>query len=235
MTSARHPRGIASLVLLIAGAAFADPAPTPPADDRISDLLPPDVAQSRCYSGTFSGQSVELQDWSDPGLEPVPGVFQFGKQVMRPKPETLPAEEIASLTLRLIHDDRKADYDWIYNFILLAEMRDGSRKMFGAGECPWYATPQTGSDGETSSPNTIGLACYIDCDGGGMALRRVSGQSALELYFYGHGIGLRMSAGCGGGGSYRIGTGETDQETAFRIEPAEDARCKPLVDWQAEN
>ena len=41
-------------------------------------------------------------------------------------------------TLQLVYDTRQADYDWIHNFRLSAEV-EGVGTMFASGECPWYA------------------------------------------------------------------------------------------------
>jgi len=45
---------------------------------------------------------------------------------------------VRSFTLQLVYDTREADYDWIHNFRLLAEV-EGVGTMYAAGECPWYA------------------------------------------------------------------------------------------------
>lgn len=220
-----------------AGNTSATPDATAPAtpaapDSLMLDLLPRRTKQAVCLTGTFAGQAIEVEDWRKPGHEPVPGVFRFGEPVMRPVPLTRPDQAVASMTLSLTYDDRKSDYDWIYNFILMATMADGSLKLFGAGECPWYASPHSLGNGEVWPPSTTKLGCGIDCDGGGMGLERIAGTRAMALHFDGEGIGMRMSAGCGGrGGDYRLGTGDADNKVLFRLEPAKASACKPLVKW----
>lgn len=247
----KTPASIRSTLLLVAGIALlpwgpalgeepasnaaatpATAAPSAPAapGTLMLDLLPRRLNRSVCLTGTFSGQAVEMEDWRNPGHEPVPGVFRFGEQVMRPVPLTKPDQTVAAMTLSLTYDDRKADYDWIYNFILMATMADGSLKLFSAGECPWYASPHRFDAGDFYPANSTKLGCGIDCDGGGMGLERIAGTRAMALHFDGDGIGLRMSAGCSGG-SYRLGTGPADDKVHFRLEPAKASACKPLVKW----
>src|SRR4029079_9800263 len=84
---------------------------------------------------------------------------------MRPVPSLMKDMSVRSFTLQLVYDTREADYDWIHNFRLLAEV-EGVGTMYAAGECPWYAKDKIyGSDKQEIRGNTAGLLCYIDCDG----------------------------------------------------------------------
>jgi hypothetical protein len=125
---------------------------------------------------------------------------------------------VRSLTLQLVHDSRKADYDWIYNFRIAAEV-DGLGTLYAAGECPWYVRS-----------NTSGIGCGIDCDGGSFGVDRVPGAQALWLSID-PSLGLRMKAGCGGRGAYRVkpaGSG-----AVFRLQQAPPAACRALEEMAA--
>jgi hypothetical protein len=135
---------------------------------------------------------------------------------------------IRSFTLQLVHDTRQADYDWIYNFRLAAEV-EGVGTLFASGECPWYAKDKVwGPDKREITGSTTSLYCYIDCDGGGFDLDRVVGASAL-LMSYDPRFGLRMKGGCGGRGSYRIRPAAAG--IAFRLETTGAEACRPLEEW----
>jgi hypothetical protein len=225
----RLPYGALCFAALFWVAGRAEPA-TSEAGTMIGPLLPKALGEKVCYAGTYSKQAIDIEDWSHTKNVPVPGLIQFGEQVMRPEPETLPSQEISSLTLLLDYDDRTAGYDWIYNFTLRAEPAQWSSKLFGAGECPWYAKDRAEWNAETQKANEGYLHCGIDCDGGEMTVERVPGTGDLLLRFDGM-SGLRMSAGCGGGGTYRLGTAKKDGDTAFLLNKADTSTCKPLEDW----
>ena len=86
---------------------------------------------------------------------------------MRPVPASTKAVPIRSFTLRAAPTTRrKADYDWIYNFRLLAEA-EGVGTMYASGECPWYAKDKvlgldkrkiTGSTTDLSATSTATVA-----------------------------------------------------------------------------
>lgn len=215
--------------------AVADPGHPEAKSAVIKPLLPQSAGQAVCFSGTFPDKSLDMEDWSHTTLEVVPGVLQFGEPVMRPVPRHLPGQKVTGLTLSLTYDDRSSDYDWIYNFRLMATLDDGRPVLFASGECPWYDKTKTVEDRGEVKGNTDHLGCYIDCDGGGMGMTRISGTTGLDLRFWGDGLGLRMSAGCGGRGSYRLGTGDADDDVPFHLAPAGAAQCAPLEAWANED
>jgi hypothetical protein len=183
----------------------------------MAPLLPPAVeGQSTCFAGTFVGQALDLEDWSKTQLVALDRLAPDGKPYMRPVPRELKDKPVHGFVLQLIHDDRKSDYDWIYNFRLAAEV-EGVGTLFAAGECPWFA-------GSPILAPRSGIYCYIDCDGGGFNVDRVPGAQALYVSFESY--GLRMKAGCGGGGSYRVKAGTPG--AVFRLKQASAATCQPL-------
>jgi hypothetical protein len=60
-----------------------------------------------------------------------------------------------------------------------------------------------------------------------MTVERIAGTGGVDLTFdY-----MRMSAGCGGGGRYRVGAGDEPKKTSFRLERVPLAMCRPLKAW----
>jgi hypothetical protein len=147
---------------------------------------------------------------------------------MHQVPPVLRDRAIHSLTLELVYDERRADYDWIYDFRLAADV-EGLGTLFAAGECPWYARDKMyGPHADKITANTVDLGCYIDCDGGGFRLDRIARQPTLVLSFAPR-LGLKMKGGCGGAGSYRIKPAHS--EVAFRLARAGAEACRPLRQW----
>jgi hypothetical protein len=200
----------------------------PGASALIAPLLPQAEGQSVCLTGSFTDRVMDVEDWSKAKLEPTKNLSPDGKPYMRPVPSLMKDMSVRSFTLQLVYDTREADYDWIHNFRLLAEV-EGVGTMYAAGECPWYAKDKIyGSDKQEIRGNTAGLLCYIDCDGGGFGLERVAGASAMSMTFDPR-IGLKMKGGCGGGGIYRIKPVTSD--ITFRLQTTTAEACKPLEEW----
>lgn len=200
----------------------------PGAHALVAPLLPQQEGQSVCLSGSFTSQVMDVEDWSKAKMEPTKHLSPDGKPYMRPVPPVMKDMGVRSFTLQLVYDTRTADYDWIHNFRLSAEV-DGVGTMFAAGECPWYAKDKVyGWDKREITGNTTDIGCYIDCDGGGFGLERVPGTPALLMSFDPR-IGLRMKGGCGGGGTYRIKPATSG--ITFRLQTASAEACKPLDEW----
>lgn len=190
----------------------------PGAEALIGPLLPAALGETACFAGSFSGQTMDIEDWSKARLVPLQRLSPDGKPHMRNTPPVLQDREIKSFTLQLVYDDRQSDYDWIYNFRLLAHI-DGIGETYAAGECPWFA----GARSKEYRPNTTELICGIDCDGGGFELERIAGREVLSMQFDPR-VGLRMKAGCGGGGSYSLRA--AGKPVAFRLQKAPAAACR---------
>ncbi len=200
----------------------------PDANALIAPLLPQGDGQSACLTGSFTDRVMDVEDWSKSKMEPTKHLSLDGKPYMRPVPPIMKDMSVRSFTLQLVYDTREADYDWIHNFRLLAEV-EGVGTMYASGECPWYAKVKVrGPDKQESTGNTTNIGCYIDCDGGGFDLERVAGAAALSMTFDPR-FGLRMKGGCGGGGRYRIKPVTSD--ITFRLQTASAEACKPLEEW----
>jgi hypothetical protein len=201
----------------------------PPAENAlIGPLLPQGEGHSVCLAGSFARQVMNVEDWSRSKMEPTKNLSPDGQPYMRPVPPVMKDTPIRSFTLQLIYDTREADYDWIHNFRLLAEV-EGVGTLYASGECPWYARKKYDRDTDrTIRPSTTSLFCYIDCDGGGFELDRVAGAPAVAMSFDPR-IGLKMKGGCGGGGIYRIKPATS--EITFQLQTASAEACKPLEEW----
>lgn len=220
-------------VLASAAAGFAAtrgllaPLLQPGPEAMIAPLLPRAAGASACFKGTFTGRTMDLEDWSRSRLVPIDTPGADGKPMLRAEAPREKAREVRSFTLSLAYDTRSSSYDWIYNFLMSAEV-DGVPTLFAAGECPWWETAKTDRDGGVMHANTTGVTCGIDCDGGGFDLERIAGTRAVRMGFWTG--GLRMKAGCGGGGPYRLSP--PDRSTvSFRLEAAPAADCTQLDDW----
>jgi hypothetical protein len=218
----------ASIVASVAavGAWQAATLSPPAADALIGRLLPQSEGRSACFHGTFTDGAMDIEDWSRTRSEPAGTFMPDGRPYMRPVPAAAKAVPIRSFTLQLTYDSRTADYDWIYNFRLLAEA-EGVGTMYAAGECPWYARDKVyGWDKQEIAPSTTRMLCYIDCDGGFFDVERIAGAPAVTMAFDAvH--GLRMKGGCGGGGIYRI-KAASSSGIVFRLQTASAETCKPL-------
>lgn len=174
---------------------------------RIEPLLPAEGASS-CFQGAFDGSA---------GL-----TFGF------PHEKRTQEAHVTRLVLRLDreagqepHRDSQFSYnfDWRYDFRMTAETSDkGGFKS--AGQCDW-------TDDAIAQVEPA-LYCFIDCDGGGIELKRVPARSALDMVWAADGW-LRMST-CGGGGEILRGGATTK---TFRLARAPDELCKgmPLLDY----
>jgi hypothetical protein len=227
--SGAHSMTRAKLLALFSASvvAWQAAAPARPAESALlAPLLPQGEGQSACYTGAFTGQAMDIEDWSRARSEPTENLSPDGKPYMRHVPPVMKATPIRSFTLQLTYDSRTSDYDWIYNFRLLADA-EGIGTMYAAGECPWYAKDKVyGWDKREITGSTTGMLCYIDCDGGFFDVDRIAGAPALTLSFDAvH--GLKMKGGCGGGGIYRV-KAPSSSGIAFRLQTASAEVCKPL-------
>ena len=215
----------ATLVSLVSFESDARSAePDPKAVSEIKDILPHNrIGQEICFSGTFNGQTVDMEDWSHISHEVVPGVFVAGEPAIRPVPRALPAQDISNLRLHLTYHNKRRDESWSYFFTLMVESKSLGKTLFARSGCDWYA-------GEDGTGATV-LYCGIECDGGAFDVERIGATRDLNLTFrY-----LSMQRGCDGGGTYRIGTGDSYDKNVFHLEKVPLSVCRPLKDWARKN
>lgn len=223
-----RPRGLlAGLFILAIGIGFIA-ARHLYAASLIKPLLPGPGTFS-CFTGTYAAHSVDIEDWTKGKQVPSGKLRPDGTPHMWTvfdRETNVPVERV---TLRLDHDTRKSDYDWIFNFTLVAQT-SGKGMLHARGECPWYDKDVVETPIGLKLPaGAFTLACGIDCDGGLMDLTRMTGRGALSLAF-GRRIGLTMKPGCGGGGRFRVYANASEQE--FRLDPAPQSACAQLNDLQ---
>jgi hypothetical protein len=212
-----------TVFLAVAGCGYAG-ASYLYAESLIRPLLP-GPGGFACFTGSYTGRSVDVDDWSKGKRVPTGHNGSDGQPAMRIEFEHTADVPVTALTLRLDYDDRKASYDWIFNFKLVAEAGPLGT-LHAHGECPWY--DRTVADGPGvcgTEANTFRLGCGIDCDGGSMSLTRAIGADALKLDFWEH--GLLMRPGCGGGGRFRVKPAKSNP-ASLRLERAPAARCAAL-------
>lgn len=223
-----HPlRKCAQRILLSAGLMLA-PAAVVPAQDvdpasRVKPLLP-GPGKFACFTGTYTGRTMDVADWSKEATEPREYEAPDGTRGIAkdfPREKNVP---VHAFTLRLDYDSRKASYDWIFNFTLVAHT-EKTGLIYARGECPWHEQTYVDKDIDYRiEANTTRLFCGIDCDGGGMSLTRIPGSKALTMGF--DAMGLLMKKGCGGGGHFRVHANASGGD--FRLEPAPTSACKGL-------
>ncbi len=182
---------------LVAAAALAAPLVLP-----IAELLPAGEGQSTCFAANFDGSQELVSGWH------------------REKPTPAP---VTRMTVRFHHpegeeafrDDASGrGYDWRYTAYVGVTVKGDAAPVGAPTICEW----------RRHAINAIApsLGCYIECDGGGIEIRRVPGRKAVHAVWEASSH-LRMS-GCGGGGVILRG-GETAK--TFRLEAVPQAECKP--------
>ena len=208
----------ASLLVLVS--VPAEEAPPAAGRDRlIADVLPPHrVGAAMCLEGSFTGKAVDVEDWNKTTGEPVPGSFQFGKQVMRPVPERRPDQSVSLVQLHLVQEKPVTDgEDRHYGFRLLVQLEGWGEPLLAAGDCTYRSRAREMDYSWKLDATTTTLYCGIDCDGGGMQVARAGDSRELEFEF--GETGLRMSGGCSRG-NFRVGGVRRDRSTG-RPEPGQ--------------
>ncbi len=192
--------------------------------DRLIKPLLPQKGDFACYKGTYAGANVDIEDWAKGRSVDSGGLKPDGTPAKVIEFDRTPSVPLHGLTLRLDFDSRKASYDWIFNFTLVADTSTLG-VLHARGECPWYDKPYKESDSNYSvEPNTLSLGCGIDCDGGSMLLTRLPSQNAMHLEF--SDLGLLMKRGCGGGGRFRVYPAKASE--VLRLERVPKEQCKSL-------
>lgn len=215
------------LAMLMLAPADVVPAQAVDPDTRVKPLLP-GPGKFACFTGTYTGRTMDIADWSKEATEPREYEAPDGTRGVTkdfPREKNVP---VHTFTLRLDYDSRKASYDWIFNFTLVA--RTGKTGLiYARGECPWHEKVYIDKDIDYRvEANTTHLYCGIDCDGGGMSLSRIPGSKALTISF--DAMGLLMKKGCGGGGHFRVHANASGGD--FRLEPAPASACRGLKSLQ---
>jgi hypothetical protein len=211
---------ITGLTVLLGLSAEQAGGEAPKASDgnEIKSILPHGKpGEEACFEGTFSGRTIDMEDWAHVTTEEVPGLEVGGKPATRPVPRSLPGQDVSRVALHLTFQE-KADTSFDYLFTVMTASKGESGELFARSGCAWSEKANT-------------LDCWIECDGGSFDVARITGTETVDLTF----SYLSMQAGCEGGGAFRIGTGESPEKISFRLAKAPLNVCKPLKDWDGEN
>ena len=231
-------RILASAGVFVAGSAAASEAKrTVPPDALIKSVLAPKIGDAVCFAGTFEGQKVNVWDYAKAKPVPVPGVFQFGKQVMRPEPHVYVDQALTAMTLLVGRDEREHEtWDEMHDFTMSISLQGWPGTLDASGECPFRLSDKAieGSS-DIVARNTTTLYCGIDRDGGGMEVERVAGTSDVVFRFNPRSGGLRMSGGCSPG-SYHVGGDAKpfDEEERVARKPPLDFRLRRIPDAECD-
>lgn len=237
------PRCILIPALGIAVALIVSPVPAQQRNPKgtavdllIKPLLARKVGDAVCFSGTFEGLKTNVWDYSRAKPVPVPGLFRFGEQVMRPEPYVYVDQSLTAMTLLLSRDGRAHEHwDEMHDFRLSISLEGWPTRLQAAGECLLRLTdrPIEGSR-DSAQVNTTKLICGIECDGGLMEVERVAGTGDVIFRFDPRGGGLRMSGRCSGRQPYHVGGDAKpyDEElqkarkpVSFRLTPVSAEAC----------
>ncbi len=123
-----------------------------------------------------------------------------------------PKQQVTRIEFRLAYHRFEPDESFPegqrnYYFQVLARLRGHDKQLSTIGEC---------------SPGAGKISCSVDCDGGGVVVKRTGkpGQILLSLDEYGS---LRMTDGCDGG----------EEEDAVNLQPGEDDHTFLLTETSA--
>lgn len=223
-------------VTLAAGYVSAERPAGAATNTLIKPLLAKKAGEAVCFSGIFDDQKVNVWDYAKAKQVPVPGLFKFGEQVMRPEPFVHVDQPLTAMTLMLQRDGREHEHwDEMHVFRLRISLAGWPTPLRAAGECIMRFTdrPVEGSR-DSAAVVTTKFHCGIDCDGGLMEVERVAGTGDLTFRFDQRSGGLRMSAGCSGRQAYHVGGDAKpyDEElrkarkpVAFRLAPLRGKAC----------
>jgi hypothetical protein len=229
--------GLASTLAMSSSLARKRTPASHTADALMRPLLAKKVGGAVCFSGTFENSKVNIWDYAKAKPVPVPGLFRFGEQVMRPEPHVYVDQRLTAMTLLLHHDERTHEHwDEMHVFQLQISLQDWPSPLKAAGECQLRFTnrPIEGRR-DITGVTTTRIFCGIDCDGGLMEVERVAGAGDLIFRFDPRGGGLRMSAGCSGGQPYHVGGDAKPYDEAlqkvrkpmsFRLTPLTGEACE---------
>ena len=164
-----------------------------------------------------SGEEGELTKF----LPPVPGTrICFSRLYDAEHLKAHPKQKVTELEFRLSYYRHPPAEDLPkgqnnYYFALFAKLRGSSEKLQSFGEC---------------TPSGDAIACMVECDGGGIQVKRRPDEKVL-VYFAAD-IGRIRMAGCDGdeeGDSVDLTPGADDRE--FLLSKTPDAECPAYDDW----
>jgi len=204
----------------------------------IKDLLARNVKDIVCFRGSFTGHGINVRDYLKAKSVPAPDLSQDGKQVMRTVPAIYVGQDVRSLTVLVEREDGVSEnWDEMHGFSLKVSMRGWRGPLYTEGSCSWRGSDKlVKGTSEVAEANTSTLSCHVDCEGGGMEMRRVPGSRDVIFHFHNTDEGLRMSGSPKDEGSYYLGgsgkpleeaaPGEEKHPVEFRLSPMPAKQCE---------
>lgn len=207
-------------------------------DTAIKSIIPHErVGTESCFEGSFTDKALDmtaLPSYADQAAfaKAASEAKAAGKDEPANPPTTraLPAQGVSHVALHLTFTNgREANGEsWDLGFTVKVTSPGLGQDLYARSGCAW-----SGWDAKTDKdiePEFM-LACWIECDGGGMRAVRVPGKQGVDVFF----SRLRMQSGCEGGGRFSVADSEASQEVSFRLAPAPLKVCKSLKDWDRED
>ena len=161
------------------------------------------------------GEERQLADL----LPPEPGArICFAREYDAAHLKAHPDQKVQSIAFRLAYFMHEPDEYYPkgqrnYYFELRTVMRDGGRKIGAAGEC-------------VPSPDGTNVFCGVECDGGGVLIRRASTKGGMLVDLGATGR-IRMSEGCDGGIDLEPGA----DDRVFLLSEVPAGACPAYDDW----
>jgi hypothetical protein len=220
-------RRVKWLSMIAVLAPCADPALAQSAggDTAIKNIIPHKrPGNEACFEGTFSDKAVDMQQWPTYAEQLRPKTDADGKPLAASTLQDLPNQAISHVALYLNYTNgrRARNESWDFDFTVRATSPSLGKELFARSGCAWSGWDY---EKEKEIEPEFMLACWVECDGGGMRAVRIPGTASLNLFF----DRLKMQAGCEGGGTYSVATNEA--KVAFRLERASLDVCKALKAW----
>ncbi len=154
-------------------------------------------------------------------LPPEPGTrICFARDYDEAHLKAHPHQQVQSIGFRLAYFSHDPDEYYPkgqrnYYFDLRTMMRDSGREISAGGEC-------------VPSPDGTNISCGVDCDGGGVLIRRAAGRGKLLVDLEATGR-IRMSEGCDDEAGIDLEPGVDDKIFLLSEVPA--GSCPPYEDW----
>lgn len=128
-----------------------------------------------------------------------------------------PNQQVTDVQFRLTYYQHEPDGNFPkgqrnYYFQMLAKTRNHPKRLTAMGEC---------------GPKGSGIFCGVECDGGGVMLkRRDGGKLLVDLEAMGR---IRMSESCDDEEGVEIESGKDDK--TFLLDPLKASQCPVYEDW----
>lgn len=221
-------RAFAAVVMSLCVLASPCRAEPPPAAGDVTRILPREGGATICFTGQpVPPAALIVEDWSQEAVtfEPVPNLsLPNGTPATRPVPKRTEGR-VTGLVLSLAPSSDAPSEP--YRFILSVTLK-GRRTLRASGPCQPIDPVKTGL--RSGAPGTAkALGCWVECDGGGVAVERLLSGEGLTLAF--DRSGLRMTPGCSDEDDVFMLKATGAAEVVLHLSPAAPAACRALRAW----